>query len=277
MEIRTVRAASWNVMGTGDASSLRRRAGSVAETVSQLSCDVLLLQEAWEGALERIQEVAGLQLAAAAGYLDERRLCAVMCRSEILPPPDDARTLTLTLPGSQSGSDYLAVAAQVSVHGSVWGVASAHMPWGGLSERARIDAAVSLDSALGDVWSYGRVPVLLGADMNSLPSSSSWRTLCGLEAHDARGAFWVDAFAEVGSGPGFTAGPAVAPLAAETASGFPGVLHADMEPSRRIDGLFSRGWCFGRAGGPVSASVVSSGLARASSDHLPLLAELLAG
>lgn len=278
----SVRVMSWNVMGTGSASERDARLDALAEVVSASRCDVLLVQEAWPEALDAVSSSSGLRQVAMAGYLDGYRCCAILCRPDLLPSGDDAASCAyLELEGSQSGHGYLAVFASMVVGSERWGLVSAHMPWGGRSEAARVQAVVSVDRHAASLWPDMSCPVVMGADMNSVPSSASWRSLVGLDTASSSpspgsGVFWVDCFDVVGVGDGMTAGPSVAPLALATASSFPSSLRPDLEPARRYDGIFSRGWCHGRRGGPLRCRVFASSVARSASDHLPLVADLLA-
>lgn len=294
-----LRVLTWNVMGTGSPQGLADRADLIANVVDEQSPQVLLVQEAWGGLLETLAARCGLFVAAEASYLGDGRLCAVLCRRGT---PVRSGAHTLALPGSQSGYDYLAVAAAVSLFGREWGLVSAHLPWGGRCEAARAAAVVSIDRWLEELLPYGAHPVVLGADMNAGPDSVSWRTLVGLDAPVrppeadllpatsperpagppsqkptslAPGPFWVDVFATAGTGPGETTGPEVAPLAAQTAASFEGATFPQLEPPRRIDGVFARGWCHGRTGGPMSARVLGDATVLRCSDHLPVQAELI--
>jgi endonuclease/exonuclease/phosphatase family metal-dependent hydrolase len=271
-----VRTLTWNVMRHPGAPDHDDRAKSIVAVVKQLNLDVVMLQEAWDGLVGELVEHAGLLPAAQSRYGQQESVCAVLVGPEAQQVGQGAE---LSLPGSESGWGYTAAFATAVISGRTWGLASAHLPWGGRSEAARVAAVVALDRWIEKSLPYASAPVVLGADMNAQPHSLSWRTLTGLEpAGDAGpGPYWVDTWAATspseGRAAGCTVGPAVAPLAAETAAMF-GSVRPDREPSRRIDGVFSRGWCYGRPGGPVSSLVVTGDMVRLCSDHLPVLTVL---
>lgn len=267
-----MRVMTWNVMGTGGREDRSRRLPAAVAAVDASGCDLLLLQEAWPEVVDAISARSGLQVAASSGYLDGVRVCAVMCRGSAATGRRDGFGQVM-MPGSQSGAVYLAVGAEVRVGGRVWGAVSAHLPWGGRSEAARLAGVRAVDARAASLWS-GDVPVVLGADMNAVPEAASWRALTGLDPSDG-GCFWVDCFAAAGAGAGFTAGPGVAPLALMTAGRDVSVVRPDLDPDRRYDGIFARGWCHGRTGGPVGSFVHDVEAAREASDHLPVVADLI--
>jgi endonuclease/exonuclease/phosphatase family metal-dependent hydrolase len=272
MDVSTLQVLTWNVMGSRSAKDLAARGELIAAALGRVGADVVLLQEAWPELLETLEASCGLAVAASSAYQGGAHLCAVLARSEL----GGGESFSLTLPGSELGREYGAVCAALRVDGRTWGAVSAHLPWGGRSEAARVAAVVAIGRRVDEMLSYGDGPVLLGADMNATPGSAAWRILTGSEppAQGGPGPFWVDAWAAVGAGDGFTTGPTIAPLAARTATAF-GSVRPELEPPRRIDAVFSRGWCYGRVGGPVSAEVVSDEAVRLCSDHLPVLARTL--
>ncbi len=270
-ELLTV--VTWNVMGTEDPDEQERRGQEVGAVLERLRPDVVLLQEAWEGLAHRLAYRRGNGVAGEAPYADGRRFCVVLTPSGSARP---GRTRHLLMPGSKLGIAYGAAITVAPIGGVPWCLISAHLPWGGRSEAARVEAVVHIDACAEEAAPYDAHPAVLGADMNATPDSASWRTLTGLQpVEGGNGMLWVDTWASVNSSrtdDGHTTGPAV-PLSSRTAARA-GSSRPELEPSRRIDGLFSRGWCYGRRGGPVAAEVVRSGAALRASDHLPVMARL---
>lgn len=263
---------SWNVMSTGSPKEKERRGGHLLRVVEDSDADVLLLQEVWEGLAARIADSTGMSVAAEAFYgPDGTASCAVLTAEPLRPRVSGS----LSLPGSEAGHDYTAASAEVDVDGRRWGLVSAHLPWGGRSEPARTSAVTELDRWVTSRLPDESFPVLLGADMNCTPQHSAWRILTGHQvAESGEGVLWADSWEACGEGEGCTTGPGVAPLSTATAKSV-GSSRPDLEPARRIDGVFCRGWCYGRRGGPVSAEVLRTRSAVHASDHLPLRVEVL--
>jgi endonuclease/exonuclease/phosphatase family metal-dependent hydrolase len=84
-------------------------------------------------------------------------------------------------------------------------------------------------------------PLIVGGDLNAAPGSATWQRMLR---------FGADAFAEVGSGDGFT--------------------YSTADPVRRIDGVFADPRLR-----PVRTEVIDSADIRIASDHRPLVVEYL--
>lgn len=158
-------------------------------------------------------------------------------------------------------------------------VVSAHLPWGGDGEARRLAHAQAIDSEVR--WRLTNYPsdtvAVLAGDFNAYPESDTVRWLTGLGiGTEDRGAQWVDAWAEAGSGPGHTVvvpGNKYAVLMAKTV----GIQNPIRIPSRRIDYVLTYGWAYGRPGDPYKAQLlgtIPTADGMHPSDHYGVVAEL---
>lgn len=157
-------------------------------------------------------------------------------------------------------------------------VISAHLPWGGDGEARRLAHAHAIDSDVR--WRLGNYPAdtvaVLAGDFNAYPNSDTLRWLTGLGVGtEDRGAQWVDAWAEVGEGPGHTVvvpGNNYAVLMAKSV----GIQNPQRIPSRRIDYILTYGWAYGRPGEPYKARLLGTKATNDihPSDHYGVVAEL---
>jgi endonuclease/exonuclease/phosphatase family metal-dependent hydrolase len=142
-------------------------------------------------------------------------------------------------------------------------VVSAHLTWGGIQEPTRVDQVRRIDQVVqARLTELARDGIedaitVLGGDLNATPDADTIRFLTGLHAVAGQGAFWVDAWATSGDGSsGYTVEPSNA-WAAWTARRH-GVQNPMVMPSRRIDYLMVRGWCYSKPGYPVSTFMVGT-------------------
>lgn len=178
--------------------------------------------------------------------------------------------------------------AETTVDGRAVVVVSHHGFWGSRGASERLEELQLIDKYAASRFTRGgahldrdtRPIVILGGDLNAVPSSASVRYLTGLDAHNGHSTLWVDAADHAGD-TGHTSGDPTA-LAIATASGRPGSPYRpERTPRRRIDYLFVYEWCYGQAGEPVSARrfamdpfTASDGRTLTVSDHYGVLAEL---
>ena len=134
---------------------------------------------------------------------------------------------------------------------------SVHFPWGGESEYRRLVHAEAVNDTITALLKHfpeDTITVLLG-DFNTTQSADSLRYLRGDSGAPHHSSFWVDAWSEVGSGPGFTNDPKSGNTNLVRTATSNGIPIPAMLPSRRIDYVLIRGWVFGKPGSPLSATL----------------------
>lgn len=188
----------------------------------------------------------------------------------IIMPPD--------IEGMQNQASYAEIRLP---SGKLLLAVSAHLEWGGTNERLRLAQASYIDYFLNRKileLSGEEMIAVLGMDGNCLPHSDTIRYLTGVSASAGLpGTYWVDAWAHVGEGEGWTSIVAGNPYA-ETIAASKGLVRMDLLPKRRIDYLLVKDWVYGRAGSPVSAETLgaTSLLGKTlASDHLGVSVRLL--
>jgi endonuclease/exonuclease/phosphatase family metal-dependent hydrolase len=285
-----INVATWNLLHT----DLEHRDRRIAEAVAHLRAaapDIILIQEAvvrTEPPIDAAAEVAdalGMAVASRAttGFATtphsttrNRSDTAVLARW----PSIDRFEVSVDEDSSAAGATIKHPTGRPIV------ALSAHLPWGGRREGARLAAAQALEvAAAAKVADLERdqpgtpAPlVVLGGDFNALPSSSTVRYLTGQQpALDGSSAFWVDAWATArGEEVGATIDPSnpwVRWTALNSGASDPSAL-----PARRIDYLMVRDWVYGRFGHPERVELlgVDALTGAIASDHYGLVVELAA-
>lgn len=157
-----------------------------------------------------------------------------------------------------------------------------HSNWGGKIEYERIQNAKVISQIADSFMSEkDNHIVLLSGDLNAVPDADSIRGLKGLTPLDAKtgyGCYWVDSYDtgwnEDELGILTTSNPSLNYWGQRTAK----IVNKDpfLTPNRRIDYIFSYGWCYGIAGYPITLSIwvrddeeISDHLGICSKIHLP--------
>lgn len=278
-----VRVATFNMLFVDEA--LPARIKEAAEHLKD--CDVVLLQEAAlyaEGsAAHELAALLGMEVAAM-GKTKQRagRMGVTHHGTAILSklPIISAETVAIDVGSVES----MPVAWLQTRNNRVMLVSTAHWNWGGHLESVRLEQAHTIDTYLtAQVAKFmeGRdeseLPItVLGGDFNTLEDCDSIRYLRGKGVVDGTSTFWVDAWADFHTEPGYTNVPVENPWGQMIARAA-GIHNPERVPPRRIDYLMVKGWVYGRPGEPLQVelrgrdSVLGYGL---PSDHYMVVAFL---
>ena len=223
----TVRVLSYNIR------ALRDDSAAVPRVIRAAGADVVCIQEAprflrWRSRCAALARLSGMVVVSGG------RVCgANLVLSSLAVSVDATYDVAFTKDRRlhQRGTSI----ALLALRGSRFAVAGTHLD---LVEAPRLRHVGELHRALTQRVP-AEVPAAVLGDMNDVPGSATWTAL-------ADGG--VDAFAEVGVGPGHT--------------------YSAVEPVRRIDGVF-----VDRRARIVSAEVLDTPDTRVASDHRPVLVE----
>lgn len=172
-----------------------------------------------------------------------------------------------------------AVVARTKIFGTEVYVVTAHLAWGGNAEQVRLRQATLLSDYSERIYQQhpGSVIVLTG-DFNAMEDNSTIRYLTGKqENHLEKSTYWVDAYKMHGSLDDWVTSDPCTFWGSSTARHV-GILHPELIPSRRIDYIFSYGWCYGKPGSPLSFErfgTVLTGDEYELSDHYGLISRIL--
>ncbi|HEX2902542.1 MAG TPA: endonuclease/exonuclease/phosphatase family protein [Jatrophihabitans sp.] len=220
----TVRVLSYNVR------SLRDDPAAVARVMRAAAPDVAIVQEAprflrWRSACAALARRAGLVWVSGGRVAGANLLLSTLAVTTV-------QRFDIPFTAKPKLHHRGAAAAVLELAGRRFAVAGTHLD---LIEQPRLEHLDEL--AAFARLSFDDAPLIVGGDLNALPGSATWQRCAQLGA---------DAFAEVGSGDGFT--------------------YSTTAPVRRIDAVFAD-----RRLRPVSAEVIDSPDVRVASDHRPLL------
>lgn len=176
--------------------------------------------------------------------------------------------VTIPLPNAGVRDQRCLVGVRVETHHGVlpfWCTHLAFRPHHGFVREAQV---VSIARAIRRHRHDGDLAPVLVGDFNARPDATEMRFLRGLHSLEGESCFFIDAFEEVGRGPGYTRDPARNPF---------GALHHDR--SRRIDHIFV-GSPDARGRGRVTEAAVALDAVEdgvAGSDHFGVFADIAYG
>lgn len=171
------------------------------------------------------------------------------------------------------------VVAKMAIDGQLVFVLSAHLAWGGTSEQARLRQVTVLnEKAEAIVSEHPDAIIVLTGDFNAVEESSTIRYLTGKqENHESKSTYWVDAYQLHGHEGNWATSNPQAFWGRNTAHSV-GIKYPEMVPQRRIDYIFSYGWCYGKPGVPLTFDVFGNSLTGDEtelSDHYGLSSRIL--
>lgn len=258
-----LRVVTWNLWGRG--GPWEARLDAIAATLSNLTPDIVVLQEVWEetggrSQAEVLAEAMGLHWVFASRYAID----GVAVGNAVLSRWPGAGFEVRPLPAPPELEE-LRNAVRVEIDGprGRLHVFTTHLNWKFDQSAVRQEQVCALARFVADTPDSD-VPPILAGDFNAAPDSDEIRMLTGRAAVPVPGLVFQDAWEMAGDGgPGYTwvnANP---------------WARADLEPDRRIDYVFAG---FPRRGG--AGHVVACRVAGAPvdglwpSDHLAVVAEL---
>jgi endonuclease/exonuclease/phosphatase family metal-dependent hydrolase len=227
--VTTLRLLSYNVR------SMRDDVDALSRVIRGISPDVAIIQEAprflrWRSKCAALARRAGM-VVVTGGRDSGANLVLSSLAVEV------AATHELAFTADKHLHHRGAAIAVLRLRGAQFAVAGTHLD---LIEAPRLrhldELAAFAARALPE-----EAPLIVGGDLNAVPSSATWRRMQQ---------FGVDAFAAAGTGDGHT--------------------YSATAPVRRIDGVFADPRLQ-----PVKAEAIDSADVRVASDHRPLVVELL--
>lgn len=147
-----------------------------------------------------------------------------------------------------------ALAAHIEFNGHNIHIINAHLAWGGNNEWVRLREAEKINAYVKKkLVSHPEAIFLLVGDLNTIDNSSTVRYLKGLQeaTQPHLGAYWVDAWELHGNLDNYVTSNPETFWGASTAAG-KGLTTPSLVPKRRIDYIFSHGWCYGKQGYPLN-------------------------
>lgn len=147
-----------------------------------------------------------------------------------------------------------ALAAHIEYNGHDIHIINAHLAWGGNNEWVRLREAEKINAYVkSKLVNHPEAIFLLVGDLNTLETSSTVRYLKGLQegTQPHLGAYWVDAWELHGNENNYITSDPETYWGVLTANG-KGLTIPSLLPKRRIDYIFSYGWCYGKQGFPLN-------------------------
>jgi endonuclease/exonuclease/phosphatase family metal-dependent hydrolase len=225
--VTTLRLLSYNVR------SMRDDVDALARVMRGIAADVAIIQEAprflrWRSQCAALARRAGMVLVTG-GRASGANLVLSSLAVDVIA------THELTFTADRHLHHRGAAVAVLRLRGVRFAVAGTHLD---LIEAPRLRHLDEL-AAFADANLPQDAPLIVGGDLNAVPSSATWQRLQR---------FGTDAFAAVGTGDGLT--------------------YSATAPVRRIDGIFADPRLH-----PLKAEAIDSADVRIASDHRPLVVE----
>lgn len=169
------------------------------------------------------------------------------------------------------------IAGEIESKGQLFNVFSAHLAWGPFNGFTRLEQVSIVDkiSAIQEENKKGSVS-LIGGDLNTDPDSRPIRFLKGhdLGVDNFTSTLWVDAYDIAGCEDNWTTADHAVNIYGKESAMKNGVIETSLIPRRRIDYIFSRGWCYGKTGCPVDFGYLEHPKGVVLSDHNGIYSKL---
>jgi endonuclease/exonuclease/phosphatase family metal-dependent hydrolase len=191
--------STWNVQW--QFGEWEERQPAIAEVLRDLDADVIMLQEAWPGQVERLADKLGFHSIWAGHdpHDDPERSMGNAILSRWPIQANDHRFLA-----DSKGREYRTiVSARIETPFGILPVFTTHLDHH-YDQSATRAAQLAIASEFIEEHANGALPPILTGDLNAVHDSDEIRKLTGRSIPYVDGRIWTDAWEQVGDGPGIT-------------------------------------------------------------------------
>lgn len=251
---KTIRIASLNFLN--NPNFFENRLTTLIPTLSSLQPDVILMQEVLENKKDLLKEKlkeTGYKYSSFGG-IDPNKLSGNAIFSKLEITNEEFLDFSHISNLVEKPSFYIpTVVADIEFHGTKLSLISSHFTWGFQNEASRLLQAEEISRYTENRKNLDTDRVIIfGGDLNASEHSATVQFLKGRGLSPSLySTYWVDAWELHGNeGNWSTTDPRLF-WNKKTALSV-GSLNPDFTPERRIDYIFSYGWCYGKVGYPYN-------------------------